>query len=164
MIYGNKIGGNSIEDKTYLIANNDVEVWGVIVDDATMPNLTACCEDVMAGQLFVGAEGLQVGINDSPCCRVTNGVHEVMPGVEFLLCIEKCSQWDYTTLHGIITQKNTPHKVERLIMDNAVYDINGEKLSDITKDPGTCSIRFNIKNNTAEPQLLHFFICKEERI
>lgn len=164
MIYGNKIGGNSAEDKTYLIDNNGVEVWGVIVDDADMPDLTARCENVTAGQVFIGADGLQVGVNDFPPCRVTSGIHEVQPGVEFLLRIEKYSQWDYTILYGVITNKSTPYKVENLIIDGAVYDINGDKLSDITKDPLTCSIRFNIKNNASEAQLLHFFICREEHI
>lgn len=162
MIYGNKIGGGSVQDKTFLIENGDIEVWAVVVDDENMPDPTACCHNVMAGQVFVGAEGLQVGTNDSPCCRVTSGVHEVAPGVEFILRIEKCEQWNYTTLHGIITQKSTPYKVEKLIMDCAVYDLDGDKVADITKDSGTCSIRFNIKNETAEPQLLHFFVCKEE--
>lgn len=164
MIYGNKIGGNSTEDRTYVIDSNGIEVWGVIVDDDDLPDLTACCENVTVGQVFIGANGLQVGENDFPPCRVTSGVHEVLPGVEFLLCIEKCAQWDYTTLHGIITQKKTPYKVEKLIMDGAVYDINGNKISDITKDPNTCSVRFNIKNDTAETQLLHFFMCREEHI
>lgn len=163
MIYGNKIGGSSSENKTFLIDSNGIEVWGVIVDDPNIPEPTACCHDVMAGQVFVGPDGLQVGSNDSPCCRVTDGVHEVAPGVEFLLCIEKCSQWDYSTLHGIIVQKSTPHKVEMLIMNNSVYDLSGNKISDITKNSSTCSIRFNIKNETAEPQLLYYFICKEER-
>ena len=163
MIYGNIIGGNSVEDKTFLIESNGVEVWGVIVDDADIPELTACCEKVTEGVTFLGANGLEVGTNDSPCCRVTRGIHEVASGVEFLLRLEKCSQWDYSALHGIITQKSTPNKIEMLVMDGAVYDLNGEKVSDITKDSTCCTIRFNMKNNTAEPQLLQFFICKEER-
>ena len=164
MIYGNKIGGNSADDKTYLIENNGIEVWGVVVDDADMPEPTARCEDVIAGRVFIGADGLQVGTNDCPCCRVTKGIHEVAPGVEFVLCLKKYSQWDYTALQGVITQKNTPYKVENLIIGESVYDKNGEKISDVTKDPTTCSIRFNIKNETVEPQLLHFFICKEEYV
>lgn len=163
-IYGNKVGGSSVADKNYLIESNGLEFWGVIVDDENIPDPTACCQDVMAGQWFLGANGLEQGTNDSPCCRVTSGVHEVAPGIEFVLRIEKCEQWDYSLFHGVITQKSSPNKIEKLIKDDVVYDLNGEKISDITKDHANCAIRFNIKNNSAEPQLLHFFICKEERI
>ena len=162
MIYGNKIGGNPVDEKVYVVETNGVDAIGVVVEDAEIPELTACCKDVLVGQWFVGKNGLEQGTNDSPCCRVTSGVHEVLPGVEFMLCIDKCEQWNYTTLHGIITNKSTPYKVEKLIMDCAVYNDEGKKIADITKDPNTCSIRFNIKNETAETQLLHFFISKEE--
>lgn len=160
MIYGNKIGGSS--EQTYLIEDGGVAVLAILADEADVMEPNACCEDVKAGKVFVGANGLQVGTNDLPSCRVISGAHEVAPGVDFVLRIEKAEQWNYTTLHGIITYKNTPYKVEMLIMDNAVYNSNGDKISDITKDRSTHTIRFNIKNETAEPQLLHFFVCKEE--
>lgn len=163
MIFGNKIGGNSVGNKTFVIDINGDEVWGVMVDDPNIPEPTACCEDVMIGQVFVGPDGLQEGKNDSPCCRVTDGVHEIGSGVEVLLRISKCEQWDFNTLHGVIVQKSTPHKVEKLIMNSIVYDSEGNEISRVTKDSSTCSIRFNIKNETTEPQLLYFFICKEER-
>lgn len=161
MIYGNKIGGGSADDKIYVIESGEVEVLGVVVDDDA-PELTATSKDVLIGQWFVGKNGLEQGTNDSPCCRVTSGIHEVLPGVEFVLRIEKNRQWDYTTLNGVITNKSTPYKVENFITERAVYDSDGNKIADITKDPNNCCVRFNIKNETAETQLLHFFICKEE--
>lgn len=162
MIYGNKIGGNSVEDKYFVIEMDGIESFAVVDTDDEIPDLTATCKDVKAGQWFVGANGLEQGTNDWPSCRVTSGVHEVYPGVEFMLCIDKYEQWNYTTLHGIITDKKTPYKVEKLIMDYAVYDLEGKKISDITKDPNTCTIRLNLKNETSEIKLLQFFISKEE--
>lgn len=161
-IYGNKIGGNSAYDKTYIVDDNGIQALAVVVDDTANYELSALSKDVRAGKVFIGANGLDVGTNDTPCCRVTNGVHEVYPGVEFMLCFKEADQWDYSTVHAVITNKSTPFKVENLIVHNKVYDPGGKEIAEVTKDAANNCIRFNIKNETAEVQLLHFFVCKEE--
>ena len=162
MIYGNKIGDSSRYEKTYIVDDNGVRALAVVADSPIDYGLSACCQDVKAGQLFVGANGLEKGTNDAPCCRVTNGVHEVYPGVDFTLYIPKADQWDYSTMHGVITNKDTPYKVEMLIVNDKIYDSDGKVIAEVTKDSESKTIRFNIKNETAEVQLLHFFVCKEE--
>lgn len=162
MIYGNKIGGSSAYDKTYIVDDNGVQALAVVVDEEADYELSATAKDVKVGKVFIGANGLDVGTNDAPCCRFTNGVHEVYPGVEFMLCFKEANQWDYSTVHAVITNKNTPFKVERLIVHDNVYDSNGTEIAEVTKDSVNNCIRFNIKNETTEVQLLHFFVCKEE--
>jgi hypothetical protein len=79
-----------------------------------------------------------------------------------MLCFKDADQWDYSTVHAVITNKSTPFKVERLIVHDKVYDSNGTEIAEVTKDSVTKCILFNIKNETTEIQLLHFFVCKEE--
>ena len=160
MICGNKIGG-SRECKTYVLQGNGIELLGVVVDELEV--FDACCEDVMSGKKFACDSGVNVGTNDSPCCCATNGVHEVYPGVEFLLTIPERDQWDYTSIQGMIAPKSAPYRINKVVMENAVYDTDGNKLADITKDAASKTIRFNITNNTSEVYLLYFFVCKEEK-
>lgn len=178
MIYGNKIGG-SRDTKTYIISfvdenqNEIINTTGVVVDKEEVFN--ACCEHVMAGYKFASDEGIMTGTNDSPCCRITNGIHEVMPGVEFLLKLEERDQWDYTTFAAMMWPKldaeNPTPRVNMVAIDNAVYDTSGNKIADVVKDIATKTIRFNMVENgerminkTATPYLLYFSVCKEELI
>ena len=158
MICGNKVGGTR-ECKTYVIQGNGVELLGVVVDE--LEEFDACCHDVRAGKKFVSDTGVGIGANDSPCCSVSSGVHEVYPGVEFVLTIPERDQWDYTTLQGMMAPKNSPYKIDKVVMDDAVYNTDGKKLADITKDAANKTIRFNITNNTTEIYLFYFFVCKE---
>lgn len=176
MIYGNKIGG-SRDTKTYIISivdendNELVEATGVVVDKEEI--FDASCADVMAGRKFASDEGVLTGTNDSPCCRITTGIHEIAPGVEILLKAEERDQWDYTTFNAMmwpkLDAKNPTPRVDKVAVDNAVYANDGTKIADIVKDPATKSIRFYVSangdrliNNTEVPYLLYFCICKEE--
>lgn len=159
MICGNKIGGNR-ECKTYVIEGHGVEVIGVVVDELEM--FDACCDDVKSGKKFACDTGVNVGMNDSPCCCVTNGVHEVYPDVEFLLTLPERDQWDYTELQCMMAPKDHPYAIDKVVIDNVVYSSDGTKLADVTKDATNKTIRFNITNNTADIYLLYFFVCKEE--
>lgn len=181
MIYGNKVGG-SRDTKTYIISfvdedNNElVNTTGVVVDKEEV--FTARQNDVMAGCRFASEEGVMTGTNDSPCCRVTNGMYEVLPGLEFFLKFDideiyDKNQWDYTTFAAMMWPKldaeNPTPRVNMVAIDDAVYDINGNKIADIIKDSTTKSIRFNINDNgeklinkTEVPYLMYYSVCKEE--
>ena len=159
MICGNKVGGTR-ECKTYVIQGNGIELLGVVVDELEM--FDATCEDVMSGKKFASDTGACIGINDSPCCCVSTGVHEVYPGVEFLLKIPERDQWDYTTLQGMMAPKNNPFKIDKVIIDDTVYNTDGEALATVTKDAANKTIRFNITNTTSEIYIFYFFVCKEE--
>ena len=175
MIYGNKVGG-SRDTKTYIISvvdedqNEIFEATGVVVDKEEV--FDAYSQDVLAGRKFASEEGVMVGVNDSPCCRITTGIHEVAPGVEFLLKMEERDQWDYTTFNAMMWPKldedNPTPRVDKVAVDNAVYDTAGNKVADIVKDAATKSVRFNMPNgdrlvnNTEFSYLLYFCVCKEE--
>jgi len=175
MIYGNKIGG-SRDTKTYIISvvdedqNEIMQATGVVVDKEEV--FDASSVDVMYGRKFASEEGVMVGVNDSPCCRIVNGIHEVVPGVEFLLKMEERDQWDYTTFTAMMWPKldedNPTPRVDKVVVDDAVYDPDGNKVADVVKDPSTKTIRFllsngdRLMNNTQFPYLLYFCVCKEE--
>lgn len=176
MIYGNKIGG-SRDTKTYIISivdenNNEMyEATGIVVDKEEI--FDARCQDVMAGRKFASDEGVMSGINDSPCCRITNGIHEVPPGAEFMLKLEERDQWDYDTFHAMMWPKldeiNPSPRVDKVAVDDAVYNNNGDKIATIVKDAATKTIRFvdgnkRLINNTAFSYLMYFSVCKEEMI
>lgn len=159
MICGNKIGGIH-DDKTYIVQFGETELIGVVVDELEM--FDACCSDVKAGKKFVCDSGVSIGINDSPCCAVIKGVHEVYPGVEFLLKLEDHDLWNYTDLQCMIAPKSSPYAIDKIVVNNEVRDTSGNKLADITKDIGNKAIRLNITNNTTDIYLLYFFVCKGE--
>lgn len=174
MIYGNKIGG-SRDTKTYIISmvdedqNEIFEATGVVVDKEEV--FDASCTDVMVGRKFASDEGVMTGTNDSPCCRITTGIHEVAPGVEFLLKMEERDQWDYTTFTAMmwpkIDETNLTPKVDKIVVDDAVYDPDGTKIADVVKDAATKTIRFEtgsgrLFNNTQFSYLLYFCVSKEE--
>lgn len=159
MICGNKIGGTR-ECKTYVLQGNGVELLGVVVDELEM--FDACCEDVAVGKKFVGDSGVNIGTNDSPLCCVSHGIHEVYPMVEFLLTIPERDQWDYSSLQCMIAPKSNPYNIEKIVIEDTVYDTDGNVLATVTKDIANKTIRLNITNNTAEIYLLYFFLCKEE--
>lgn len=175
MIYGNKVGG-SRDTKTYIISivdeyNNEVlEATGVVVDKEEL--FDASCADVIAGRKFASEEGVMTGTNDSPCCRITNGIHEVPPGVEFVLKMEDRNQWDYTTFHAMMWPKldaeNPTPRVDKVSVDDVVYDNNGKKIASVVKDAATQTVRFvldngdKLVNNTEFSYLVYFSVCKEE--
>ena len=175
MIYGNKIGG-SRDTKTYIISmvdenNNEIfEATGIVVDKEEV--FDACSADVMAGRKFASDEGVMVGANDSPCCRITNGIHEVAPGVEFLLKMEERDQWDYTTFHAMMWPKldadNPTPRVDKVAVDDVVYDQTGKQIATVEKDAATKTVRFVLENgnrlvnNTEYSYLVYFSVCKED--
>ena len=175
MIYGNKIGG-SRDTKTYIISivdedqNEIFEGTGVVVDKEEL--FDACCADVMNGRKFASEEGVMVGTNDSPCCRITNGIHEVPPGVEFILKMENKDQWNYTTFHAMMWPKldadNPTPRVDKVSVDNIVYDDDGNQIATVIKDAASKSIRFvtdngdKLINNTEFSYLVYYSVCKEE--
>lgn len=160
MICGNKVGG-ARECKTYILeGSGGTEVYGVIVDELEM--FDACCHDVVAGKKFASDTGVGVGVNDSPCCCAVNGVHEVYPGVDFILTIPERDIWDYTSLQCMMSPKDAPYQIDKVAIDDIVYSSDGTQLAVITKDATNKTIRFNITNNTADIYLLYFFVCKEE--
>jgi len=162
MICGNKIGGTR-ECKTYVIqGSGGAEVYGIVVDELEM--FDALPEDVALGKKFASDSGANIGTDDSPSCSVTHGIHEVYPMVDFLLTIPERDQWDYSNLQCMIASKSTPFKIEKVVIDDTVYDTNGNVLATVTKDAAAKTIRLNITNNTAEIYLLYFFICKEEKV
>lgn len=175
MIYGNKVGG-SRDTKTYIISmvdedqNEIFQATGVVVDKEEI--FDAACADVMVGRKFASEEGVMTGVNDSPCCRITSGMHEIAPGLEFLLKIEERDQWDYTTFTAMMWPKldadNPTPRVDKVVVDNAVYNNDGIKIADVIKDAATKTIRFDVGNgdrlvnNTEFSYLLYFCVCKEE--
>lgn len=175
MIYGNKIGG-SRDTKTYIISmvdenNNEVfEATGVVVDKEEI--FDASCEDVAVGRKFASEEGVMVGTNDFPRCRIVNGIHEVLPGVEFILKMENRNLWDYTTFHAIMWPKidadNPTPKADKISVYDAVYDSNGVKIANVIKDAANMAVRFvldngdNLINNTEFSYLVYFSVCKDD--
>ncbi len=168
MILGNKVGG-SRDVKTYKLdlAYGD-ELLGtfdcVCVDEYT--KFDACCEDVAAGKVFACDDGVCVGESDYSCCRVTHGEHEVYPGVEFMITLENKSQWDYTyftaTMYPKVDYGNKA--VDKFVIDDAVYDIAGNKLADVTKDAGEQTVRLNLVNMTDRIYILSYFTYREESV
>lgn len=168
MILGNKVGG-SRDAKTYKVVLTDGENTLVTFDCACVDEyteFTATCEDVAAGKVFACDDGICVGENDYSCCRVTHGEHEVYPGVEFMITLENDHQWDYTYFTGMIYPKREDGKkvVEKLIMDDGVYDLAGKKVANITKDAGEQTVRLNLVNMTDRIYILSYFTYREEDV
>lgn len=160
MICGNKIGG-SREPKTYYIESNVGEyLLGVVVDELEIFDVS--CEDVAVGKKFACGSGVMEGTNDSPRCSTTNGVHEVYPGVEFILTLPEREQWDYSQLQCMMAPKDAPYSIDKVVINDEVFNTSGEKIADVTKDAANKSIYLNITNNTTNIYLLYFFVCKEE--
>lgn len=170
MILGNKVGG-SRDVKTYKVVVMDDEQKNVIgtfdcacVDEYTQ--FDACCEDVAAGKVFACDEGVCVGTNDYTRCRTTHGEHEVYPGVEFMVTLENHNQWDYTYFTATMYPKTDDGKkvIDKLVVDDAVYDMAGNKLADVTKDAGEMTVRLNLVNMTDRIYILSYFTYREETV
>ena len=167
MILGNKVGG-SRDVKTYKVILTDGEtelgVFDCVCDDKEYTQFTATREDVAAGKTFACDEGICVGTNDFSNCRVTHGEHEVYPGVEFMITLENDHQWDYTYFTGMIYPKREDGKkvIEKLIMDDGVYDLSGKKVADVTKDAGEQTVRLNLVNMTDRIYILSYFTYRED--
>lgn len=177
MIYGNKVGG-SRDSKTYIVSivddngNEVLEATGIVVDKEEI--FDARCEDVMVGRKFASDEGVMAGTNDSPCCRITNGIHEVPPMAEFMLTLKDRAQWDYTTFHAMMWPKlddvNPTPRVDKVSVDDVVYDNSGNQIATVVKDAAAQTVRFiandgtRLINNTAYSYLVYYSVCKEELI
>jgi hypothetical protein len=168
MILGNKVGG-SRDAKTYKVVLADGENTLVTFDCTCVDEyteLTATCEDVAVGKVFACDEGICVGTNDYTCCRVAHGEHEVYPGVEFMITLENNHQWDYTYFTGMIYPKREDGKkiIEKIIMDDGVYDLTGKKVADVTKDAGEQTVRLNLVNMTDGIYILSYFTYREDEV
>jgi hypothetical protein len=166
MILGNKVGG-SRDAKTYKVVLTDGETELGIFDCACVDEyteFTAHPEDVAEGKVFACDEGVCVGTNDYTRCRVTHGEHEVYPGVEFMITLENDHQWDYTYFTGMIYPKREDGKkvIEKLIMDDGVYDLTGKKVADVIKDPSDMTVRLNLANMTDRIYILSYFTYRED--
>lgn len=169
MILGNKVGG-SRDVKTYKVVVKDEQgnELGIFdcgcVDEYTEFNAT--CEDVAAGKVFACDEGVCVGTNDYTRCRVTHGEHEVYPGVEFMVTLENNHQWDYTYFTATIYKKTDGRKsIDMVVVDDAVYDMKGNLVSNITKDAGNMTVRLNCINTSANDiYILSYFTYREESV
>ena len=159
MIYGNKVGGARAE-KTYILEVGGTELIGVVVDQKEV--FDACPEDVVAGKKFACESGVGIGTNDASHCHVTNGIQEVAPGADFVLTLPEKDQWDYSELQCMMAPKNSPYAIDKVVLNDAVYDAAGIKIADVTKDGKNDGVCFNITNSTSNTYLLYFFICKEE--
>ncbi len=169
MILGNKVGG-SRDVKTYKVILTDGEtelgVFDCVCDDKKYTQFTATCEDVAVGKTFACDEGICIGTNDYTNCRVTHGEHEVYPGVEFMITLENNHQWDYTYFTATMYPKTDDGKkaVDKLVMDDAVYDMAGNKLADVTKDAGEQTVRLNLVNMTGDIYILSYFTYREDEV
>lgn len=168
MILGNKVGG-SRDVKTYKVVLTDGEVELGTFDCACVDEYTefdACPEDVAAGKVFACDDGVCVGTNDYTCCRVTHGEHEVYPGVEFMITLENYNQWDYTYFTGMLYPKRSDGKkvVDKLIRDDGVYDLDGNKVADVTKDAAEMTVRLNMINMTGDIYILSYFTYREDEV
>ena len=164
--------------KTYIVSivdenqNELFQATGVVVDEEEVFN--ASCADVMNGKKFASEEGVMIGTNDSPCCRITNGIHEVPPGVSFIFKLEHKNLWDYTTFHAMMWPKldedNPTPRVDKVAVDDMVYDGDGNQIAKVIKDPVAQSIKFVLDNgealvnNTIYSYLVYYSVCKEEII
>lgn len=168
MILGNKVGG-SRDVKTYKVVLTDGETELGTFDCACVDEyteFTATCEDVAVGKTFACDEGICVGTNNFANCHVTHGEHEVYPGVEFMITLENDSQWDYTYFTATMYPKRIDGKkiVDKVVIDNEVLDVNGNKLADVVKDAGEQTIRLNIVNMTNRVYILSYFTYREEDV
>lgn len=179
MILGNKVGG-SRDVKTYKVVvkdeqGNELGNFDCVCGDEEITQFNATCEDVAAGKVFACDEGICVGTNDYTRCRVTHGEHEVYPGVEFMITLENNHQWDYTYFtatmypkpkkiddNGVITYSNKV--IDKLVVDDAVYDMSGNKLADVTKDAGEQTVRLNLVNMTDKIYILSYFTYREDDV
>ena len=169
MILGNKVGG-SRDVKTYKVnvVGDDGNVLGTFdcscVDEYIQ--LDARCEDVAAGKTFVCDDGVCVGTNDYTRCRVTHGEHEVYPGVDFMITLENNHQWDYTYFTATMYPKRDDGKkiIDKLVVDDDVYDMSGNKLANVTKDAGEMTVRLNITNMTDQIYILSYFTYREDYV
>lgn len=170
MILGNKIGG-SRDTKTYKIVISDGDTTLGHFDCACVDEYTefnATCDDVAVGKVFACDDGVCIGTNDYACCRVTHGEHEVYPGVEFMITLEHLNLWDYTyftaTMYPKPTEGNDKRIIDKIVVDDAVYDMFGNKLADVTKDAGEMTVRLNLFNTTTQTYVLSYFVYREEDV
>lgn len=159
MIYGNKVGGARAE-KTYIIEIGGAELIGVVVDQKEI--FDARPKDVMAGKKFGCESGVCIGTSDASHCYVTKGMQEISPGADFVLTLPEKDQWDYSELQCMMAPKNSPYAIDKVVLNNAVYDTSGTKIAEVTKDGEKDRVCLNIINSTNNTYLLYFFIYKEE--
>ena len=140
---------------SYVLYGEDgSEMIGVVVGEETM--FTATAEDIRLDKTAGTAAGLTVGTTLIPDYNATSGIIEIAPGDEFVIPFGT-DQYDYLVLQAIITLKDSV-SANKVVIDNAVYHSGSSvKVSDVTKDVTTKSIKFNFYNETNDTYWIRYF-------
>lgn len=165
MISGNMVGSYSQIGKTFILVDeNGTELTGVCVDNLQVFDATTA--DVKIGKTFASDEGVLVGI-DTKTYRTEQGCIIIPAGKEFTIPFYEYSLYDYTKLQCIIAPYNiSPYSsvaADKVVIGDSVYAVcSTEKLSDVTKDEGSQSIKLNIVNDSELKYVIHYFAYREE--
>lgn len=167
MISGNMVGSYSQMGKTFILTDGDGnEITGVIVDQETI--FTAGDNDVREGMVYASDDGVSTGTKDIPAYRTTCGTVGIFPGESFLITnLADYDKYNYTELQCIICKFNTTLNnstcAEKISLNNKVFPVNSfESESDVVKNSELKAIDFNIKNNSEDIYVIHYFTYKEE--
>lgn len=163
--YGNPVGGFCYP-KTYILTDeNGTEMaTGVVVGEKTVFDATPA--DVKVGKIFASDEGIQEGV-DTKTNHTTIGSRVILPNESFSVPLIECDRYNYTKFYAMIADFNTTASdstsVNKISINDMLYNVNStSKLSDITKDSSTKSVKFNIINTTNNTYVIHYSTYKEE--
>lgn len=162
MIYGNMVGGSgSGFGKTFLIEDETGNQFtGVVVDELTI--FTATDNDVRAGSVYAGNNGVSTGTKDIPSYHTEYGSKIVPAGKNVVIDTQECK---YDNLLVVITNYDTNIANSTLttyvVINGGVYACGSvEKVSDISVDEANEEI--NLGLIVSKKSVVRYVITREE--
>lgn len=166
-ISGNLVGSYSSLGKTFILVDEEGnEITGVCVDNPVV--FTAGDNDVREGMVYAGDYGVRTGTKDIPIYRTHAGIYMIMPGEDFSIKLPNYEQYDYTVFQCMITLMDSTNvynsvNTSMVVLNDGVYEVSStNKLADISKNIATQCIDFNIRNDSDDCYIVHYFTYREE--
>ena len=163
-ISGNMVGG-ALPAKTFIIEDeNGNEFVGVVTDIVQV--FTATDDDVRAGVVYAGDNGVSIGSKEIPTYHTYEGYKVVVPGNLFELKLNADNAYDYTKLQCIICpfnlSINESVSAEKVVIDNSVYNVNSVvEVSVVEKNLINNSISFGFINDTDKTYIIRYFTYRK---
>lgn len=163
-ISGNMVGG-ALPAKTFIIEDeNGNEFVGVVTD--TVQVFTATDDDVRAGVVYAGDNGVSIGSKEIPTYHTCEGYKIITAGSGFVLNWRNSNTYDYTKLQCIIcpfnSSINNSVAAEKVVIEDNVYEVNSsESISTVIKDSQNYAIDIGIVNSTSTLYIIRYFTYRE---
>ena len=165
MIYGNPVGG-AISPKTFELQYNDTStpIIATVVGQETIFDATE--NDVRKGKVFASNAGMKTGQKDIPAYETRSSSWLIRPNEDFVIPFSDKDRYDYTKIQCIIVEFNENYDntviARYFTIDDGLFSTETfNKVSTLTKDSVTKSIKFNITNNDDKTYEIMYFTYKE---